>query len=426
MLFQRSSITSQPSLAAQFANALEDGSYRTKARPEQLPPEGTWWNGWVVCAGRGFGKSWIASNYANEQAQKVGHIALIGQTADAVRGVMVEGPAGILATAPSWFRPEYSPATRRVIWPNGAVATLFSAEEPDRLRGPQHGIGILDEFAAFDNLQAVWDMFSFGLRLGKHPHFLITTTPRPLKLLREIMGRSDVVVTKGSTFDNEANLAPSFLEAIKSRHGNTRLGRQELYAEILTDVPGALWQLAWIDDHRVNGAPMFGLDRIVVAIDPAVTSGEDSDETGIIVAGIDSNGHAYVLEDASGRYQPHEWAAVAIKLYRKHDADRIVAEVNNGGQLVENVLRSVDPSVAFKAVRASRGKVTRAEPVSALYEQGRVHHCGVFTQLEDQMCSFTSDFSKAKAGFSPDRLDALVWAVSELLLEKQVPLLWFG
>jgi phage terminase large subunit-like protein len=364
-----------PSIASQLADVLADGGWRSKARPSQLPPPGDW-RGWVVCAGRGFGKSWVAANYANEAAETVGRIALIAPTAADVRDVMVEGESGILNTAPPWFRPTYEPSKRRVEWPNGSVATCFSAQEPDRLRGPQFELGILEEFAAWDNMQETWDMFQFGLRLGKQPRWLMATTPRPVKLLKEIMARDDVVVTRGSTFENAANLAPPFLEAIKRRYEGTRLGRQEMCAELLADTPGALWQQSWLDRDRVKSLPWDGLARIVIAIDPAVTSGEDADETGIIAAGIDHTGHAYVLEDCSGRYQPHEWAAKAIEMYRRHHADRIIAERNNGGDMVENVIRSIDPSVSFKAVYASRGKVTRAEPISALYEQSKVHHVG--------------------------------------------------
>jgi phage terminase large subunit-like protein len=414
-----------PSVLAQLADALDDGGWRSKARQSQLPPPGDW-NGWAIVAGRGYGKSWVGANYTNEVAQSVGRISLIGATAADVRDVMIEGESGILRTAPPWFRPTYEPSKRRVEWPNGSTALVFSSEEPDRLRGPQSHFGWLDEFAAFQNVRDVWDMFSFGLRLGKKPRWLITTTPKPIKLLKEIVARDDVEVTRGSTFENAANLAPPFLEAIKRRYEGTRLGRQELYAELLTDTPGALWQQHWLDRDRVKGLPWDGLKRVVVAIDPAVTSGEDADETGIIAAGIDQADQAYVLEDASGRYQPHEWAAKAIELYRRHHADRIIAERNNGGDLVEATVRSVDPTVSFKSVHASRGKVTRAEPISALYEQGRVHHVGTFTQLEDQMCSFTSDFSRATAGFSPDRLDALVWALSELLLTPARAQLLFG
>ena len=237
------------------------------------------------------------------------------------------------------------------------------------------------------------------------------------------------MVTRGSTFANAANLAPNFLEGIKARYGGTRLGRQELEAELLSDVPGALWQLDWIDRDRVERAPE--LKRIVVAVDPAVSTNEGSDETGIVVAGIDANRHGYVIEDLSGRYAPHEWAAVAVNAYRRHKADRIIAEKNNGGDMVETTIRMVSTNVSFKAVHASRGKVTRAEPISALYEQKKVHHLGTLTQLEDQMCAFTSDFDRSRSGYSPDRVDALVWALSELLGEVHTParfvyLNWMG
>jgi phage terminase large subunit-like protein len=412
-------------IASQLAAALEDGGWRSKARATQLPPPGDW-NGWAVVAGRGFGKSWVGANYTNEMAESVGRIALIGATAADVRDTMVEGESGILRTAPSWFRPIYEPSKRRLEWPNGSIASLFSSEEPDRLRGPQAGFGWLDEFAAWQNLQDTWDMFSFGLRLGQKPRWLVTTTPRPVKLLKEILARDDVVISSGSTYENAANLAPSFLESIERRYGGTRLGRQEINAELLGDTPGALWQQDWLDRYRVKSLPWDGLQRVVVAIDPAVTSGEDADETGIIAAGIDNAGEAYVLEDCSGRYQPHEWAAKALELYRRHHADRIIAERNNGGDLVEATIRSVDPNASFKSVHASRGKVTRAEPISALYEQGRVHHVGTFTQLEDQLCSFTSDFNRSTSGYSPDRLDALVWALTELMLGTTRTQLFFA
>jgi phage terminase large subunit-like protein len=247
----------------------------------------------------------------------------------------------------------------------------------------------------------------------------------------ELLARQghDVVVTRGSTFANAANLAPSFLEGIKARYGGTRLGRQELEVELLSDVPGALWQLTWIDRDRVERAPE--LKRIVVAVDPAVSTNGGSDETRIVVAGIDANRHGYVIEDLSGRYAPHEWAAVAVNAYRRHKADRIIAEKNNGGDMVETTIRMVSTNVSFKAVHASRGKVTRAEPISALYEQKKVHHLGTLTQLEDQMCAFTSDFDRSRSGYSPDRVDALVWALSELLGEVHTParfvyLNWIG
>jgi phage terminase large subunit-like protein len=255
---------------------------------------------------------------------------------------------------------------------------------------------------------------------------LATTTPRPIKLLKALLAREgqDVAVTRGSTFENEANLAPTFIQALRDRYEGTRLGRQEINAELLTDTPGALWHLEWLDRDRVTKAP--DLTRIVVAIDPAVSNNEGSDETGIIVAGIAGDKHAYVIEDLSGRYAPHEWAATAIAAYRRHNADRIIAEVNNGGAMVEGTIRAVDPLVSFKSVHASRGKVVRAEPIAALYEQRKVHHVGNFSTLEDQMCAFTSDFDRGRAGYSPDRVDALVWALTELAVQSQMPTVVVG
>ena len=260
-------------------------------------------------------------------------------------------------------------------------------------------------------------MLQFGLRLGRNPRCLVATTPRPTRLIRELLAREgrDVVVTRGSTYENRANLAPGFFDQVIRKYEGTRLGRQELLAEVLEDTPGALWNRETLDQSRREQAP--GLLRVVVAIDPAATSGEDADETGIIVAGKDGGGHGYVLADLSGRYSPADWAKAAISAYRTHRADRIVAEVNNGGEMVEATLRMVDPNVPFTAVRASRGKVTRAEPVAALYEQGRIHHVGMFPELEDEMCGFTTDFDRHRAGYSPDRVDALVWGISELLVE---------
>jgi predicted phage terminase large subunit-like protein len=259
----------------------------------------------------------------------------------------------------------------------------------------------------------------FGLRLGDDPRVVVTTTPKPIKIIRELIADPTTVITRGSTYDNRANLAPAFLHQIVRKYEGTRLGRQELNAEILDDVPGALWFHALIEETRWpvhRNIP--DLVRIVVAIDPAVSTGEDADETGIIVAGKDANGHGYVLADQSGRYPPTEWARTAIALYRQHKADRIVAEVNNGGDMVEATIRMVDPNVSYAAVRASRGKVVRAEPVAALYEQKRIHHVGAFPTLEDQMCAFTTDFDRKAAGLSPDRVDALVWAFSDLLVEQ--------
>jgi len=405
------------SFAAQLADALEN-SWPAVARPNQLPPPGDWWQIWLLLAGRGFGKTrtlaeWVCDQAASGQASR---IALVAATAADARDVLVEGESGILAVAPPWCRPIYEPSKRRLTWPNGVIATTFSAEEPDRLRGPQHDAAVCDELASWSHPET-WDMLQFGLRLGLKPRCLIATTPRPTKLLRELLAREghDVVVTRGSSYDNKANLAPAFFAQIVKKYEGTRLGRQELNAELLEDTPGALWSQGLIDGTRISAAPE--LTRIVVAIDPAATSGEDADETGVVVVGQDKDGQGYVLADCSGRYTPIEWARIAISAYRTHHADRIVAERNNGGDMVEATLRMVDQNVPVTTVWASRGKVTRAEPISALYEQGRMHHVGTFPQLEDQMTNFTSDFDREATGYSPDRLDAMVWAATELLVE---------
>jgi phage terminase large subunit-like protein len=413
----------QPSLASALADSLADGGWRSRLRKEQLAPLGDWLI-WLFMGGRGTGKTLAGGHFIHElvASGKYGRLALVAPTTSDARDTMIEGVSGILATAPNWNRPTYEPSKRRLVWPNGATATTFSSEEPERLRGPGHDGAWADELGAWENAQSTWDQLQFTLRHGTDPRICVTTTPRPTKLLRDMLAREgrDVIVTRGSTYDNFANLAPSFIEAIKARYEGTRLGRQEIFAEMLSDTPGALWQLDWLDRDRDERAPE--LKRIVVAIDPAVSTNEGSDETGIVVAGVSADRHGYVLEDLSGRYQPHEWAAVAVAAYRRHQADRIIGEKNNGGDMIESTIRMVDANVCFRAVHASRGKVARAEPVSALYEQRKVHHVGSFAKLEDQLCSFTSDFDRNRAGYSPDRLDALVWALSELLVTGPAPM----
>jgi phage terminase large subunit-like protein len=325
---------------------------------------------------------------------------------------MVEGDSGILATAPPGKRPTYEPSKRKLTWPNGASALLFSAEEPERLRGPQCEAFWADEVAAWKYLRETWDQLMFGFRLGASPRGVATTTPKPLPLLRELLSMEGVVVTRGSTYENRDNLSPVFFQQIIARYEGSRLGRQELNAELLEDVEGALWSMGMIDALRRREHPK--LTRIVVAIDPAVTSGADSDETGIVVAGLGEDGHGYVLEDLSGRWSPDTWAKKAVGAYRTQKADRIIGEANNGGDLVEVNIRTVDRSAAFKKVHASRGKRTRAEPVAALYEQGKVHHVGGFAELEDQM----SQWVPGTGVPSPDRMDALVWALTELMLQN--------
>ena len=402
---------------AQLAAAMAS-DWRRTARPDQLAPPGDW-TIWAILAGRGWGKTRTGAEWVIAQVRAgKKRIALVGGTASDVRAVMVEGQSGILSCSPAGNRPTYEPSRRQLTWPNGAIALCYSADEPDRLRGPQHDAAWVDELAAFSQAET-WDQLMFGLRLGTHPQAVVTTTPRPNKIIKDLIARhgKDVVVTRGRTYDNTSNLAPTFINTIIGKYEGTRLGRQELNGEILSDTPGALWQRDWLERDRVELLPQ--LRRIVVAIDPATTVGEDSDETGIVVAGRDANGHGYVLADLSGKYGPMDWAAKAIKGYRDWGADRIVAETNQGGLMVENTLRMVDASVPYRGVHASRGKVTRAEPVSALFEQGKVHMLDFKQELEDQLCEFTADFSKSKMGYSPDRVDALVYAITELCVDYQ-------
>ncbi len=383
------------------------------ARPEQLAPPGAW-RAWLILSGRGWGKTRSGAEWVRGQVEvgRSKRLALVGATAADTRDVLVEGESGILATSPPWARPVYEPSKRRRTWPNGALATLYSADEPDRLRGPQHDGAWADELAAWRYPDA-WTQLQFGLRLGDDPRVVVTTTPRPTALVRDLARAKTTIVSRGSSYENAANLAPAFLDELKRRYENTRLGRQEIFGDILDDNPGALFRRTDIDGARVRRAPP--LVRIVVAIDPAVSHDENSSETGIVVAGLGDDGHAYVLDDCSGILTPAAWAKRAIDVFYDHGADRIVAEVNQGGALVEANLRTVDARVPYKAVRASRGKAVRAEPVAALYEQGKVHHVGVLIALEDQMCGW----DPTTAEKSPDRMDALVWALTELAIESQ-------
>ena len=396
-------------LPAQDLEALAY-DWRIWQRPKQKTPEGDW-GIWLILAGRGFGKTRTGAEWVKEQVNKgkVGHIALVAATAGDARDTMIEGESGLLSVFPNSERPRYEPSKRRVTFSNGAIATAFSADEPDRLRGPNHDLAWCDELAAWRYPDA-WDMLIFGLRIGDQPQALVTTTPRPTKIIRELVKRDDVVVTRGSTFENKQNLAPSFLHEITERYEGTRLGRQELHAEILDDVDGALWNREMIEAARTSTMP--DMKRIVVAIDPAVSSKETSAETGIIVAGVDEAGHGYILEDCSIRGTPLEWANEAVAAYHRLQADRIVAEANQGGDMIRHTLDTVDRNIPIRLVHASRGKRVRAEPIAALYEQNRVHHVGSFPDLEDQLCSWVPDLSN-----SPDRLDALVWALTELVVD---------
>jgi phage terminase large subunit-like protein len=410
--------------AARLADALEH-DWRSRARPEQLPPSGDDWSIFLLCAGRGFGKTWAGANWICEQVERgARRIALVAPTAGDARDTMAEGVSGIMNVCADHARPTYEPSKRRITWPNGAIATLYSAEEPDSLRGHQHDAAWCDELASWSYPDA-FPMLKFGLRLGTDPRCVVTTTPRPTKLMRELIAKKATVVTRATSYANRANLAPGYFEDIIAPYVGTRLGRQEIDGELLEDTPGALWNLSRLDALRVSQGPCAAgsherapWKRVVVAVDPAVSCGEDSDETGIIVAAQGADDHYYVLADSSGRHPSTRWGALVISLYRQYQADRVVAEANNGGDLVKELLRTFDRALPVRLVHASRGKYVRAEPVSALYDQGRVHHVGTFAALEDQMAGFTPDLDRDTQG-SPDRVDALVWAITELMLKNR-------
>lgn len=390
------------------------------ARPNQIAPDGDW-HTWLVLAGRGFGKTraggeWVRSQVCGDTplaAGKASRVALVAETAADARDVMVEGESGLLAIHPKDWRPKYEPSKRRLTWPNGSVATLFNAVEPDQLRGPQHDLAWCDELAKWRYARETWDQLQFGLRLGDDPRQAITTTPRPIPILKEMLRDSGTVVTRGSTYENQANLAPKFFSTIITKYEGTRLGRQELKAELLEDIPGALWTRTNLDDHRRKEADLPDMQRIVVGVDPqGDSSSEEGSDTGIVVAGLGVDGRGYVLDDLSANLSPNGWARRALSGLDYRSADAIIAEKNNGGEMVTNTIHAVRPMANVIGVHASRGKVTRAEPISALYEQGRVSHVGSHPELEDQMMLFTPFGIE---GDEPgDRVDALVWALSHL------------
>jgi phage terminase large subunit-like protein len=390
------------------------------ARDKQLLPEGDW-RIWLALPGRGWGKTRAGAENIRTliETGRARRVAIVNDTAADVRDVNIEGPDGLIAVSPPWLKPVYEPSKRRLTWPNGAIGICYAAEAPELLRGPQHDAAWCDELAKWKNLKKVdneggtaWDNLMMGLRVGDNPRCLVTTTPRAVPLIRELLRRPTCYVVRGSSYENQANLAGQWFDEVIRPYEGTRLGRQEVYGELLDDVPGALWTREQIEQCRVQRRD--SLRRIVVAIDPATKSKETSDETGIVVAGVGFNGHGYVLEDASGRYSPDAWARKAIELYRKYEADRIVAEENQGGDMVQHTLRTVDKLVSYRGVHAAKAKVARAEPVAALYEQGRAHHVGSFPGLEDQMCTWDASTGEG----SPDRVDALVWALTDLLLKK--------
>jgi phage terminase large subunit-like protein len=382
------------------------------------------WSTWLVLGGRGAGKTRLGAEWVRALAYGVapyadhayGRIALIGEIEHDTREVMVEGKSGILAVSPRGQRPIWTPSRRRLEWPNGAIGQIFSAEDPDSLRGPEFGAAWCDEFAKWRHAEKAFDNLQFGLRLGERPLQLITTTPRPIPLLKRLLADPRTLVTRAATQANKDNLSAAFLETVLARYGGTRQGRQELGGELIEDRPDALWSRALIEASRVIEAPP--LARIVVAIDPPGTSKPGADACGIVAAGRAANGWVYVLEDASAAgLSPTAWANKAVAVYRRLKADTLVAEVNMGGDMVRTVLRQIDPTIPVKEVRATRGKYVRAEPVASLYEQGKAKHVGCFPYLEDEMCDFASE--GLSSGRSPDRLDALVWALTELTMRER-------
>jgi len=395
------------------------------AMDHQLPPEGAW-RSWVILGGRGAGKTragaeWVRSMVEGSMPFDQGRarrVALVGETQDQVREVMIFGDSGLLACSPEDRRPTWEASRKRLVWPNGAIASVHSAHDPEGLRGPQFDAAWVDELAKWPNAQETWDMLQFALRLGQDPRVCVTTTPRNVDVLKKLLAAPSTVQTHAKTDANRANLAASFLEEVRSRYAGTRLGRQELDGVLLADAEGALWTSAMLERAHVAKAPE--LDRIVVSVDPSVSSGASCDACGIVVAGVCHDGppqdwRAYVLADKTLEgASPMAWAKAAIRAMEQYGADKLVAEINQGGQLVADVVRQVDPLVPFKGVHASRGKSARAEPVAALYEQGRVRHVGSFAALEDQMVQMTTQ-GFAGSG-SPDRVDALVWALHELMI----------
>ena len=400
------------------------------AFPHQLPPEQTQggrdWRTWICLGGRGAGKTRAGSEWVRREVEgdkpldagRSSRVALVGETFDQVRDVMIFGDSGIMACSPPDRRPDWHASKRQLIWPNGAMAQAFSAHEPESLRGPQFDAAWVDELAKWKKAQDSWDMLQFGLRLGETPRQCVTTTPRNVPVLKGIMENPSTVVTHAPTEVNRAYLAGSFLEEIRARYAGTRLGRQELDGVLLQDAEGALWSQAMIEAARCEETPEF--DRVVVA-DPPVTGHAGSDECGIVVAGVVTKGtpqdwKAWVLKDASiAASSPTQWASAAIAAMQEFNADRLVAEVNQGGDMVETIIRQIDPLVPYTGVRASRGKVARAEPVAALYEQGRVRHMRGLGALEDQMCLMSTQGFAGNG--SPDRVDALVWALTALMIE---------
>jgi len=391
------------------------------ARPAQYPFSlmGIMPDTWLVLGGRGAGKTRLGAEWVNGlvrglapfSREKHSRLALIGETLADVRDVMIEGPSGIVGIS-RHDRPRFEASRRRLVWDNGAVATVFSSEDPDSLRGHQFEAAWCDEAAKWRYPEACFDMLQFGLRLGAQPRQIVTTTPRPTALIKRLLADPSVAVTRMRTEENAANLAPGFLKMVERRYGGTRLGRQELDGELIEDREDALWSRRMIEEAALDNPG--ALARIVVAVDPPASSRRTSDACGIVAAGLGEDGNVIVLADATvNAAKPQEWAARAVALYLRLQADCLMVEVNQGGEMATAVIRTIDPAVPVKPVRARRGKWLRAEPVAALYQQGRVRHTGRFGELEDEMCDFGPN--GLSSGRSPDRVDALVWAITELL-----------
>jgi len=397
--------------------------WRYYARPNQLAPKGDW-SVWCIMAGRGFGKTRSGAEWSQDQAYRYpnSHGALVSLTPGDARDTMVEGgDSSVLKIAPPWFRPEYEPSKRRLTWPNGSWATVYSSAEYDKLRGPQHHWAWCDELASWHYPRDTWDMLMMGLRLGEHPRAVVTTTPKPIPLLREILAQSTTTVTGGSTYENKGNLAETWFRDIVSKYEGTTLGDQELHARMLDEMPGALWKRETLAKMRVqpDTVDLTDMLRFRIGVDPSINDKEISDEAGVVAVGLGRDKHAYIFSDLSGRMSPAEWAKKATQQYTAcrgllggqvmSETVKVVAETNQGGQMVEQTLRTVLPALSYVGIHASDSKRVRAQPVSLWSEQGRVHLVGQFPQLEDEMCTWTED------GPSPNRLDAMVYAVTDIM-----------
>lgn len=427
-------------LARKLPETLNQGERREMladwtmwARPSQLPPDGDW-RVWLIMAGRGFGKTRAGAEWVRMVAESnhEARIALVASSLHEARSVMVEGESGLMAISPPHLRPRYEPSLRRIVWPTGAQALLYSAAEAEALRGPQHSHAWCDEIAKWDDNQEqarrCWDNLMLGLRLGEAPRIVATTTPRAVPLVRRLMAQvgedADVVLTRGSTLENAGNLPGRFITDVTREFGGALLGRQELDGELIDDLPGALWTRGLLEACRETGAPQ-AMTRVVVGVDPPASA--DGDACGIVVCGLGDDGVARVMADASvEKPSPERWARAVAEAARAWSADRVVAEANQGGAMVESVLRAANAALPIRLVHASRGKVARAEPVAALYEAGRVRHAGFFARLEDELCGLLPGGTYQGPGRSPDRADACIWALSELMLGRMgEPRIWF-